>query len=80
MLCEVLRFCGTRGDTKIADEARYSAPSCWPIIFKYCSIFEKFAVEYAQSTVHNRVHKADLQPNRYSDHVAVEGTVIRLND
>ncbi|ELY63138.1 transposase [Natrinema versiforme JCM 10478] len=36
----------------------------------------------ARSTVHNWVHKADLQPEpgRCPDHVAVDETVIRLND
>ena len=34
------------------------------------------------STVHNWVHKADLQPDsgKNPDHVAVDETVIRLND
>ncbi|WP_408960699.1 IS6 family transposase [Natrinema sp. 74] len=43
---------------------------------------EIFDVERAQSTVHSWVHKADLQPDscRSPDHVAVDETVIRLND
>ncbi len=46
------------------------------------SILEIFGVERARSTVHNWVHKADLQPdsNQNPDHVAVDETVIRLND
>jgi len=46
------------------------------------SILEIFGVERARSTVHNWVHKADLQPDagRCPDHVAVDETVIRLND
>ncbi|MFC7174891.1 IS6 family transposase [Haloplanus litoreus] len=46
------------------------------------SILEIFGVERARSTVHNWVHKADLQPEegRSPDHVAVDETVIRLND
>jgi transposase-like protein len=46
------------------------------------SILEVFGVERARSTVHNWVHKADLQPEegRSPDHVAVDETVIRLND
>jgi putative transposase len=46
------------------------------------SILEIFGVERARSTVHNWVHKADLQPDagRTPDHVAVDETVIRLND
>jgi transposase-like protein len=46
------------------------------------SILEIFGVQRARSTVHNWVHKADLQPEegRSPDHVAVDETVIRLND
>jgi transposase-like protein len=46
------------------------------------SFLEVFGVERARSTVHNWVHKADLQPEsgRSPDHVAVDETVIRLND
>ncbi|MFC7254983.1 IS6 family transposase [Haloplanus litoreus] len=46
------------------------------------SILEIFGFERARSTVHNWVHKADLQPEegRSPDHVAVDETVIRLND
>ncbi len=46
------------------------------------TIFEIFGVKRARSTVHNWVHKADLQPEdgRTSDHIAVDETVIRLND
>jgi transposase-like protein len=41
-----------------------------------------FGVERARSTVHNWIHKADLQPEdgRSPDHVAVDETVIQLND
>ena len=46
------------------------------------SILEIFGVERARSTVHNWVHKAELQPEdgRDPDQVAVDETVIRLND
>ena len=46
------------------------------------SILEIFGVKRARSTVHNWVHKAGLQPEegRSPDHVAVDETVIRLND
>jgi putative transposase len=46
------------------------------------SILEIFGVNRARSTVHNWVHKADLQPDagRRPNHVAVDETVIRLND
>ena len=46
------------------------------------SILEIFGVKRARSTVHNWVYKADLQPQdgQRSDHVAVDETVIRLND
>ncbi|MFB1065057.1 IS6 family transposase [Natrinema sp. H-ect4] len=45
-------------------------------------VLEIFGVERARSTVHNWVHKADLQPDpcRSPDHVAVDETVIRLGD
>ena len=46
------------------------------------SIFELFGINRARSTVHNWVHKADLQPEsgRNPDHVAVDETVIQLNN
>ncbi len=46
------------------------------------AILEVFGVERPRSTVHNWVHKADLQPEggRSPDHIAVDETVIRLND
>jgi transposase-like protein len=46
------------------------------------SILEIFGVKRVRSTVHNWVHKADLQPEtgRCRDHVAVDETVIQLND
>ena len=46
------------------------------------SILEIFGVSRARSTVYNWVHKIGLQPEsgRSSDHVAVDETVIRLND
>jgi putative transposase len=46
------------------------------------SIDKVFALQRTRSTVHNWVHKADLQPEdgRFPDHVAVDETVVRLND
>jgi transposase-like protein len=46
------------------------------------SVLEIFGVQRARSTVHNWVHKADLQPEdgQSPDHVAVDETVIQLND
>jgi len=46
------------------------------------SILEIFGVSRARSTVHNWVHKAELQPEtgRSPDHVVVDETVIQLND
>jgi len=46
------------------------------------SFLEIFGVQRARSTVHNWVHKADLQPEggQSPDHVAVDETVIQLND
>ena len=47
-------------------------------------IFDFRRVERVRSTVHNWVHKADLQPdddmNLNPNQVAVDETVIRLND
>ena len=45
-------------------------------------ILEVFGVPRARSTVHNWVHKADLQPEsgKHPDHIAVDETVIQLND
>jgi transposase-like protein len=41
-----------------------------------------YGVNRVRSTVHNWVHKVDLQPEsgRCPDHVAVDETVIRLDD
>ena len=46
------------------------------------SIVKLFGVNRARSTVHNWVHKAELQPEsgRNPDHVAVDETVIQLNN
>ena len=46
------------------------------------SVLEIFGVKRARSTVHNWVHKADLQPKdgQSPDHVAVDETVIQLNN
>jgi len=43
---------------------------------------EVFGVEWVRSTVHNWVHKADLRPEtgRDPNHVAVDETVIQLDD
>jgi len=46
------------------------------------SILGVFGAERAHSTVHNWIHKADLQPEKGQnpDHVAVDETVIQLNN
>jgi putative transposase len=46
------------------------------------SVLDIFGVDRARSTVHNWVHKAELQPEsgQSPDHVAVDETVIQLND
>jgi len=46
------------------------------------SVLDIFGVSRARSTVHNWVHKAELQPEtgRSPDYVAVDETVIQLND
>jgi transposase-like protein len=45
-------------------------------------VLEIFGVQRARSTVHNWVHKADLQPDagKNPDHIAVDETVIQLNN
>ena len=45
-------------------------------------VCEVFGVQRARSTVHNWVHKADLQPEsgKNPDHIAVDETVIQLNN
>jgi transposase-like protein len=45
------------------------------------SVLESLGVERVRSTVHNWVHKADLQPsdNNNPNQVAVDETMIRLN-
>jgi len=45
-------------------------------------VLDIFGVKHARSTVHNWIHKADLQPNsgKNPDHVAVDETVIQPND
>jgi len=45
-------------------------------------LLEIFGVQRARSTIHNWIHKADLQPEsgKNPDHVTVDETVIRLND
>ncbi len=46
------------------------------------TIPEVFGVKRARSTVHNWVHKAEIQPEngRSPDHIAVDETMIRLNN
>ena len=46
------------------------------------SVLESFGVKRARSTIHNWVQKADLQPTsgKQLDHVALEETVIQLDD
>lgn len=41
-------------------------------------VLEVFGVQRTRSTVHNQVHKADIQPDsgKNSDHVTVDETVI----
>ena len=46
------------------------------------SLLDMFGVDRARSTVHNWVHKANLQPEsgRLPEHVAVDETVIQIDD
>ena len=45
-------------------------------------VLDVFGVQSAQLTGHNWIHKADLQPEsgKNPDHIAVDETVIQLND
>ena len=54
----------------------------WLSLSNTVSILEVFDLKRARSTVHGWVYKADRQPEsgRSPDHVAVDETVIRLND
>ena len=90
---ENTRLSGTIGQTELGFVKREATPR---LLMKFgiqshfaelslsniVVILEILGVERAQSTVHNWVHKADLQPGsgRCPDHVAVDETVIRLND
>jgi putative transposase len=78
-----ITVCGARSDTagmlmKLGIQLHLAGLS----LSNTVSILEVFGVQRAHSTVHNRVHKVDLQPEdgRDPDHVAVDETVIRLND
>lgn len=46
------------------------------------SVLDRFGVDRVRSTVHNWAQKADLQPasGRKPDHVALDETVIQLDD
>jgi len=77
-----LSACGARSNTEAVDEAQYSAPLMWTIAFEYCLFLEVSGVNQVRSTVHNGVHKADLQPQtgRRPNHVTVDKNVIQLDD
>jgi hypothetical protein len=81
-LRDQLRVCGAGGNTEAVDEAQYSASFGWIIAFEYYLFFDIFGVDRVRSTVHNWVHKADLQrtSGRNPNHVAVDETVIQLDD
>jgi len=51
-------------------------------LFDTISILDRLGVRRCRTTVHNWVQKADLQPldGADPDHVAVDETVIQLND
>lgn len=72
----------TGSETEISDEAWYSASSCYLITFKYS--LDYLYIWYQSSTryLHNWILKPELQPGagQTPDHVAVDGTVIRLNE
>ncbi len=71
-----------RSDIKILDGAQYSDASVGSLTVEYCSIVGVFGVQWAQLTVHNWVHKVDLQPEsgKNLDNVTVDETVIQFND
>ena len=74
---------GARGDTRACDEARYSTPVWLDYHFRIPLLFiDRLNVESCRTTVHNWVQKADLQPldGANPDNVAVDQTVIQLND
>ena len=73
-----VRFCGTRGDTEIADEAQYSTHLSDLSLSNTVSLLEIYGVSHVRSTIYNWVHKAELQPESgpNPDHVAVDETVI----
>ena len=77
-----VRFCGTRGDTEITDEANIQLHLSDLSLSNTVSLLEISGVSRARSTIYNWVHKAELQPESgpNPDHVAVDETVIRLND
>jgi transposase-like protein len=63
-------------------ESQYSTPFSWLSLSNTVLFFEVFGVYRVRSTVHNWVHKADIQPEsgRSPNHVAVDETIIRLDD
>ena len=71
-----------RSITEIADETRTQLHLAGLSISDIVFIIDTFGVSRARSTVHIWIHKAELRPEagRSPDHVAVDETVIRLND
>ena len=74
----VQREATPRSPMKLGIRLRLAVPSLSNTVY----IIELSGVKRVRSTVHNRVHKAELRPEsgRRPDHIAVDGTVIGLND
>ena len=81
-LDEINLDCGVRGNTEIVDEAQYSLYLSHLSLLNTVLVLEVFGVDRVRSTVHNWVHKADLQPEpgRSPNRVTVNETVIQLDD
>jgi transposase-like protein len=80
--CIELEFLERRGDTRASDEARYSTPSGLIITFGYSLDFLEFGCPPSSKYRASVVQKADLQSagSANPNHVAVDETVILLND
>jgi putative transposase len=65
-----------------ADETRYSLHLEGLSLSNTVSELERFGVDRSRSTVHNWMQKTGLQPDedRCPDHVALDETVIQLDD
>lgn len=76
-----IRISGARADTRARDEPQYLTPLVLPLS-DTVSVLQRLGVDRHQSTVHRWVQEADLQPidGVEPNHVAIDETVIQLND